>query len=315
MKHRIHDANDFGHVAVVLGGASAEREVSLDSGAAVLASLQQQRVKAFAIDGLSALIESIAAGKVTRVFNILHGADGEDGVLQGLLKAHDIPFTGCNVLGAALTMDKIRSKYVWQQLNLPTADFIALQAEDNLNLKQQALIKQWLPVVVKPNQQGSTVGISVVREINQLNQAVDAARLFDETLIIERYIDGDDYTVAYVGEAVFPSIRIRPEHGFYDYQAKYQSDTTEYTANTLADDEEQKLRSLALNAAQAVGANGWGRVDFMRDRQGQYWLLEVNTVPGMTSHSLVPKAVEAAGYRYDELVWAILETSMEGAAS
>lgn len=313
-QRRIVSADDFGRVAVVFGGESAEREVSLDSGSAVLVSLQQQGVRAIGIDGISALLEAVHSDRVQRVFNVLHGAGGEDGVLQGLLTACRVPFTGSSVLGTALAMDKLRSKRIWQQMQLPTPEFVALEDGRDLSMDEQGRVESWLPVVVKPNQQGSTVGISVVKAIGQLSEALQQAREYDSTVIIERYIDGEDYTVAFVGEAVFPSLRIRPETGFYDYHSKYKSDATAYDTGTLNDAAEQHIRQLAVQASEAVGVSGWGRVDFMRDREGRDWLLEVNTVPGMTSHSLVPKAAQVADCSYDELTWAILETAMPHAA-
>lgn len=307
---QVISAHDFGRVALVFGGDSSEREVSLDSGSAVLVSLQQQGVKAMGIDGIPALSKAISLGRIDRVFNILHGTDGEDGVLQGLLEASKIPYTGSGVLGSALAMDKARSKQIWQQMQLPTADYLVLENSRKLSAEQQEQVQQWLPVVVKPNQQGSTVGISVVQAIGQLSDAINDARQYDDCLLIERYIQGDDYTVAFVQQSVFPSVRIRPEQGFYDYYSKYQSDTTRYDTDTLDEDQETAMRDIAMRASVAVGVTGWGRVDFMRDQQGKIWLLEVNTVPGMTSHSLVPKAAAAADCSYDELTWAILETSM-----
>ncbi len=311
LNHLVSDAAEFGRVAVLYGGDSAEREVSLDSGAAVLSALQQQGIDATGVDGIPALLTAIGEGSVDRVFNVLHGAGGEDGVLQGLLEACHIPVTGSGVLGSALAMDKIRSKQIWRQLNMPTADFIAVKSGRELHTDQLQLVQQWLPVVVKPNEQGSTVGISIVRSLEELPQALAEAGDYDSSLIIEAYIEGDDYTVAFVQQSVFPSLRIRPQDGFYDYHSKYQSNTTRYDTNTLSDDQEAEIRRLTCDASLAVGVSGWGRADFMRDRDGNNWLLEVNTVPGMTSHSLVPKAAQADGCNYDQLVWAILETSIQ----
>ncbi len=309
---QLTSASDFGRVAVVFGGDSSEREVSLDSGRAVLESLQRQGIKAVGIDGIPELNKAIGAGRFDRVFNVLHGTKGEDGVIQGLLEACNIPYTGSGVLGSALAMDKARSKQIWRQMQLPTADYLVLDNGNDLSADEQQQIQQWLPVVVKPNQEGSTVGISIVHTIEQLPDAIASAHQYDSCLLIERYIEGEDYTVAFVQQSVFPSIRIRPEQGFYDYRAKYQSDTTRYDSGTLDADQEIIMRDIALHASLAVGVAGWGRVDFMRDQQGNIWLLEVNTVPGMTNHSLVPKAAAAADCSYDELTWAILETSLSG---
>jgi len=310
LQRHINAASEFGQVAVLLGGQSSEREVSLDSGRAVLQSLQQQNVAAIGVDGIADLLQHVHAKRIDRVFNILHGGAGEDGILQGLLAAYQVPVTGSAVLGAALSMDKARSKQIWQDMNLPTADFIMLKNRRAPTTDELQLVQQWMPVIVKPNQQGSTVGIVVVNTMSQLSNALAEAAEYDDTLIIERYIDGDDYTIAFVQQSLFPSVRIRPEQGFYDYHAKYQSDNTQYDVNTLSDAEENELQKLAQQASDAVAVTGWGRVDFMRDQQGRNWLLEVNTVPGMTSHSLVPKAAQAAGYSYDQLIWSILETAM-----
>lgn len=307
---RISDPREFGRVAVLLGGSSSEREVSLDSGAGVLAALQRRGVEAFAIDGVPALVDAIRDGGVDRVFNILHGTrgGGEDGVLQGLLDALGVPYTGTGVLGAALSMDKIRSKQVWQALGLPTPDYRVLHPGDDVAAAAASL---GLPVIVKPAREGSSVGVSRVHSPDDLEQAVALAARYDGQLLMERMIEGDEFTVAILDGVALPSIRIVPAGTWYDYHAKYVADDTQYLCPGSDGEEEQRLRALALDAFNALDVTGWGRVDVMRDRQGGFWLLEVNTAPGMTSHSLVPKAAAAVGIGYDELCWRVLEGSLD----
>ncbi|MFB9067899.1 D-alanine--D-alanine ligase [Pseudofulvimonas gallinarii] len=307
---RISDPREFGRVAVLLGGSSSEREVSLDSGAGVLAALQRRGVEAFAIDGVPALVDAIRDGGVDRVFNILHGTrgGGEDGVLQGLLDALGVPYTGTGVLGAALSMDKIRSKQVWQALGLPTPDYRVLHPGDDVAAAAASL---GLPVIVKPAREGSSVGVSRVHAPDDLEQAVALAARYDGQLLMERMIEGDEFTVAILDGVALPSIRIVPAGTWYDYHAKYVADDTQYLCPGSDGEEEQRLRALALDAFNALDVTGWGRVDVMRDRQGGFWLLEVNTAPGMTSHSLVPKAAAAVGIGYDELCWRVLEGSLD----
>lgn len=309
--NRITDPRDFGRVAVLLGGTSSEREVSLDSGANVLASLQRSGIDAFAVDGIPALVEAVAAGRVDRVFNILHGTrgGGEDGVLQGLLAALGVPCTGAGVLGSALSMDKVRSKQVWQALGLPTPAYRAVRPGDDVLAAVRAL---GLPVIVKPSHEGSSVGVTRVHAEGDLAQAVALAARYDGELLVERLIEGDELTVAILDDAALPSIRIVPAGAFYDYHAKYVAEDTTYVCPGLEGDAEARLKALALAAFRALGVTGWGRVDVMRDRAGGDWLLEVNTAPGMTSHSLVPKAAAAAGIGFDALCWRVLETSMAG---
>lgn len=309
--NRITDPRDFGRVAVLLGGTSSEREVSLDSGANVLASLQRSGIDAFAVDGIPALVAAIAGGRVDRVFNILHGTrgGGEDGVLQGLLAALGVPCTGAGVLGSALSMDKVRSKQVWQALGLPTPAYRAVRFGDDVQAAARAL---GLPVIVKPSHEGSSVGVTRVHAEGDLEQAVALAARYDGELLVERLIEGDELTVAILDDAALPSIRIVPAGAFYDYHAKYVAEDTTYVCPGLEGDAEARLGALALAAFRALGVTGWGRVDVMRDRAGGDWLLEVNTAPGMTSHSLVPKAAAAAGIGFDALCWRVLETSMAG---
>ncbi len=308
----LHDAKAFGRVAVVMGGDSAEREVSLRSGAGVLSALRARGIDAHGIDGIPALLDALRAGHFARVFNILHGRGGEDGVLQGALEALRVPYTGSGVLGSALGMDKIRTKQVWQTLGLPTADYCVV---DRLHATDvDAIIgKIGLPLIVKPSHEGSTVGISRARSRTELIAGIEAAGQYDGEILIEQLIEGDEFTVGILGRRALPSIRIVPAKGFYDYQAKYLADDTQYICPGLDGAAEAEMQQLALAAFDAVGCSGWGRVDFMRDRAGRNILLEVNTAPGMTDHSLVPKAAAAIGIDYPELCWRILAMTLSEA--
>ncbi len=303
---------DYGRIAVLCGGDSAEREVALASGAAVHAALLRQQQNAVLIDGLDELCRALHAGSVDRVFNVMHGRGGEDGVVQGLLAACRVPCTGSGVLGSALSMDKQRSKQIWRQLGLPTPAAVLIDGNAAIagQLQQhQAQLEAMAPLVVKPNREGSTVGLSVVADFHDLREALTVAAGFDDQVLIEQHVAGEDYTVALLQQRTLPHIRIRPAHGLYDYTAKYHSDSTRYDSPRLQPAQQQALQQLALQACAALGVSGWGRVDFMRDHDGRFWLLEVNTVPGMTDHSLVPMAARAAGIDFDQLVMTILETS------
>jgi D-alanine-D-alanine ligase len=302
---------DFGRVAVLFGGESSEREVSLNSGKNVLDALCAQGVAATGIDGVPALIQAIQAGHVDRVFNIMHGAAGENGVVQGLLEAMKIPYTGSGVLGSALTLDKIRTKQIWIALDLPTPRYERLSVGADV---RAAANRIGFPLIVKPSLEGSSVGVSRVFSIDQLASAVQLAAEYGRELLMEQLIEGDEYTVAILNGVALPSIQIVAPGEYYDYHAKYVSDDTQYLCPGLRDDDEQAIRELALAAFNASGATGWGRVDVMKDKDGGNWLLEVNTTPGMTGHSLVPKAALAAGISFNELVWRLLETSMEARA-
>ncbi len=290
-----------------MGGPGSEREVSLDSGRNVVAALQSRAVDATAVDGVAALIEALQASRYDRVFNILHGGDGENGVVQGLLEAMHIPYTGTGVLGAALTLDKIRTKQVWQAAGLPTPPYHRLTPGADVSKAAQAL---GLPVVVKPSLEGSSVGITRVFDAADLPQAVALARRYPGELLVERLIEGEEYTVSILGEQALPSIRIVPAGAYYDYHAKYVADDTRYICPGLSGAAEAQMCDLALAAFDAAGCRGWARVDLMRDHAGNNYLLEINTTPGMTSHSLVPKAAQARGIDFAELVWRILETSL-----
>jgi D-alanine-D-alanine ligase len=318
---RITNPSDFGRVAVLMGGSSSEREVSLDSGRNVLEALRARGVDAHAVDGIPALVEWLVARRVDRVFNVLHGhhGGGEDGVVQGLLDAFGIPYTGSDVLGSALSMDKIRTKQVWLALGLPTPRYVQLERGATRDAVHAAARELGLPVIVKPACEGSSVGISRVFVEADLEAAVELAARYPGGLLMEQLIGGagpeaGEYTVGILDGQALPSIRIVPAGEYYDYHAKYVAEDTQYLCPGLVGDAEARIRALALQAFEAAGCRGWGRVDVMRDAQGRDWLLEVNTAPGMTSHSLVPKAARAIGIDFETLCWRILETSFGAAA-
>jgi D-alanine-D-alanine ligase len=299
----------FGRVGLVIGGDSAEREVSLNGGKAVSRALEQQGVEHRVFDGPLELFEAIRRKEIDRVFNLLHGPGGEDGSLQGALQLMNVPVTGANLASSALTMDKVRSKWVWERngINTPPFEFFGPQDLDY----HRALDKFGLPVFVKPTGLGSSIGISRVSEEGSLEAAVDLARQYGKTVIIESEIRGGEYFAAVLGRNTLPLIRVETPREFYDYEAKYQSDDTCYFCPCgLETEVEAGLRSLSLKAYEMLGVSGWGRVDFLLDESGKPWFLEVNTTPGMTDHSLVPQAAAEIGIGFDELVWRILETSL-----
>ena len=305
------DPQRFGRVAVLMGGTSSERAVSLDSGANVLEALRLRRVDAFAIDGIAALQSLLAAKGCDRVFNILHGnkGGGEDGVVQGLLEAFGVPYTGSDVLGSALSMDKIRSKQVWLSLGLPTPRYVRLAKGDDVHAAARSL---GLPVIVKPACEGSSVGVSRVFNDADLDAAVALAARYPGELLMEQLIEGGEFTVGILAERALPTIQIVPKGAWYDYDAKYVADDTQYLCPGLSGDAEAEMQAQALAAFRALGCSGWGRVDVMRDREGRNYLLEVNTAPGMTSHSLVPKAASVNGLGFEELCLAILAQTLGG---
>lgn len=321
----VTDPKAFGHVAVLMGGTSSEREVSLDSGRNVLAALRTRGVDAQPVDGITALVSALTQKRFDRVFNILHGhhGGGEDGVLQGLLEAFGIPYTGSGVLGSALSMDKIRTKQVWLNLGLPTPRYVRLarggDGQDGPSAAvgstarttdvHAATRELGLPVIIKPACEGSSVGISRVFSDADLDDAVQLAARYSGELLMEQLIEGEELTVAVLGDTALPSIRIVPAGEYYDYHAKYVAEDTQYLCPGLQGEAETQIRKLALDAFHAVGCAGWARVDVMRDRGGNFYLLEVNTAPGMTSHSLVPKAAREVGIDFETLCWRILETS------
>ena len=316
---RVTDPAVFGRVAVLMGGTSAEREVSLDSGRGVLEALRSRGVEAFAVDGIPALIEAIQAQRVDRVFNILHGnkGGGEDGVLQGVLEALGVPYTGSDVLGSALAMDKIRTKQVWMAEGLPTPRYKRIAKGEDVHAAAREI---GLPVIIKPSSEGSSVGVSRVLADADIDEAVALAARYPGEMLMEQMVIGDELTVAVLingdGYTALPSIRIVPKGPWYDYHAKYIADDTQYLCPGLEGEVEGEIRRIAMRAFVAAGCKGWGRVDVMRDRDsGQLYLIEVNTAPGMTSHSLVPKAARKVGIEYDELCWRVLEATVQGGAT
>lgn len=297
---------DAGRVAVLLGGQSSERAVSLDSGKNVFESLKRQGYDVVILDGIDELMSAASHQRIDRVFNIMHGADGENGVVPAVCHAFGIACTGSSVLGSALTLDKVRTKQVWLAEELPTPRYTRItHAAEVAN----AAATIGYPLIIKPSLEGSSVGISRVFAVDQLADAVALAKRYAGELLMEALIEGDELTVGIVGEQVLPSIHIVPAKDYYDYHAKYQADDTQYHCPGSHGEAERAIGALAKKAFDLSGASGWGRVDLMRDKRGQCWLLEVNTTPGMTSHSLVPKAAAQLGISFDELVARILGTS------
>ncbi|PDO85111.1 D-alanine--D-alanine ligase [Kosakonia pseudosacchari] len=299
-------------VAVLLGGTSAERDVSLNSGAAVLAGLREGGVDAHGVDPRDADVTRLKEMGFSKAFIALHGRGGEDGTLQGLLELTDIPYTGSGVMASAISMDKWRSKLLWQGAGLPVAPWVALtRSEFESGLKTidiQRIEELGLPVIVKPSHEGSSVGMSKVDKKEELHAALALAFQHDDEVLIEKWLSGPEFTVALLGNEILPSIRIQPAGIFYDYEAKYLSDETMYFCPSgLEADDEAALQDLAREAWQILGCRGWGRVDVMLDSDGQFYLLEANTSPGMTSHSLVPMAARQAGLSFSQLVVRILE--------
>jgi len=300
-------AADFGKVAVLLGGQSAEREVSLRSGQAVLSALLRQGVDAHAVDVGPDVMTQLAAASFDRAFIALHGRGGEDGVIQGALETVGLPYTGSGVSGSALGMDKYRCKLLWQGLGLPTADFVMLQSESDL----EAAAALGFPLMIKPSHEGSSVGMARVENAEELRTAWQEAAKYDTDVMAEKWITGAEFTAAILGDEALPLVRLETPRAFYDYAAKYEANDTTYLCPCGLDEErEQQVQALALKAFRSVGAVGWGRVDLMQDDSGRFLLLEVNTAPGMTDHSLVPMAARAQGIEFDALVWRILEGSL-----
>jgi D-alanine-D-alanine ligase len=305
--HHVREPTKFGRVAVLLGGSSSEREVSLLSGHAVLAALQRRGVRAEAFDPALRALGELQELQIERVWIALHGPGGEDGTLQGALEFLGIPYTGSGVMGSAIGMDKLRTKWLAQAVGVPSAQFVVLRSSADCEL---AIERLGLPLFVKPGSQGSSVGISRVERAEDLPAALQTAQRFDALVFAERFLPGAEYTVAVLQEQALPSIRIETPRSFYDYEAKYLRNDTRYLCPSgLGPQAESHLGALALAAYEACGAEGWGRADFMLDSTGRPQLLEINTVPGMTDHSLVPMAARAAGIDFEELVWRVLETS------
>ncbi|HPE59707.1 MAG TPA: D-alanine--D-alanine ligase [Thiolinea sp.] len=298
----------FGRVAVLYGGRNAEREVSLNSGAAVLRGLKEAGVDAHGVDVGPDILTVLQQGNFDRVFNILHGRGGEDGVMQGALELLGLPYTGCGVMASALCMDKLATKRLWRGAGLPTPEYRVLTAETDFNA---VVAELGLPLAVKPVREGSTVGISKVKEAGKLKAAYELAAVHDPVVIAEQWIIGKEYTAGILDGRALPLIRIEPEGEIYDYEAKYISDNTAYICPCgLEPGQEQAMQQLALKAFQVVNGHGWGRVDLMHGEDGRSWLIEVNTNPGMTDHSLVPKAAAAVGLSFSQLVVSILETTL-----
>lgn len=305
---RVTDPADFGRVAVLLGGDSAEREISLKSGTAVHAALCRQGVDAICFDTREQSLVELTTQGINRVWIALHGPGGEDGSVQGALDYLGVPYTGSGVLGSALCMDKLRTKQLASAVGIPTAASVLLRGPQDL---AQALEKLGLPLIVKPSTQGSSVGMTKVEREEELLAAWQAAVAHDPQVFAEAWITGAEYTVAILQDEALPAIRIETPRSFYDYDAKYFRDDTRYHCPCgLSTEAERHLAALARGAFAAVGAEGWGRVDFMMDATGRPLLLEINTVPGMTDHSLVPMAAHAAGMDFGTLVWRVLETSL-----
>ncbi len=306
-RRMVSQAGEFGRVAVLYGGKSAEREVSLNTGKAVLGALLERGVEATGWDPAERSLSDLAAAGFDRVWIALHGPGGEDGAIQGALQWLGLPYTGSGVMASALAMDKVRSKRVFDAAGIPTPDYAIVRSRSHAVLAAEEF---GYPLILKPSCQGSSVGMTKVFDPDELNAAVDLALGYDGLAIVERCVIGDEYTVAVLQGEALPSIRIETPRVFYDYQAKYESDRTLYHCpGTSSATIEQQYATLALAAFAELGCSGWGRVDFMAGGDGQPLVLEVNTVPGMTSHSLVPMAAKASGIDFQDLCWRILETS------
>jgi D-alanine-D-alanine ligase len=303
----IKKPEEFGRVAVLMGGSAAERKVSLISGAAVFGALKSKGVDAIAIDVTGSPIDALAGQRIDRVFNIIHGRGGEDGVLQAVLEVMGIPYTGSGVMASALSMDKLRTKLCWLGYGLATPKWCLLKSADDLDACIERL---GFPVIVKPAQEGSSIGMSKANNRGELVKALQVAAEFDCDVYAESWVVGKEYTVGLLNGEALPVIRLETPNAFYDYEAKYSATTTKYHCPCgLSDDQEQQLQQLAVKAGEVIGVKGWARVDVFIDESGQSQLIEINTVPGMTDHSLVPMAAKQAGVEFDELVWRILETS------
>ncbi len=300
----------FGKVAVLMGGFSSEREVSLNSGGAVLAALQSKGVDAHAFDPKATPLAELKTQGFQTAFNILHGTYGEDGVVQGALEALGIPYTGCSVLASAIGMDKYRCKLLWKALDLPVPEFAVLHDDSDFDAVEREL---GLPLFVKPAIEGSSVGVVKVKEAGRLKEVYQSVKHLHGEILAERFIGGGEYTCAVLGGQALPSIRIIPATEFYDYEAKYNRDDTVYQCpSDLSEADEAQMRVLAIRGAAAIGAEGCTRVDFLKDDDGKLYLLEINTLPGMTDHSLVPKAAAQTGLSFADLCVEILKTAHVG---
>ncbi len=295
--------SSFGKVAVLFGGTSAEREVSLNSGSRVLAALQGQGIDAHAFDPATQTLDDLKG--YDRAFIALHGRHGEDGTIQGALEFMHIPYTGSGVLASALAMDKFRTKLMWQAAGLPVPEYALLTADSDFAEIEEQL---GLPLFVKPAREGSSIGVTKVKERGALKAAYAEAARHDSLVIAEKGVMGGEYTVGIVGDEVLPIIKIVPATEWYDYEAKYNRDDTQYLCPCgLPEAKEMEIRKGALEAFRILGGRGWGRVDFLMDEAGNHYYLEVNTAPGMTDHSLVPMGARVAGMEYPALVRRVLE--------
>lgn len=303
------DIREYGKVAVLMGGTSSERDISLKSGRAVLAALERCRVHATAVDPRDGLFEQLRDAGFDRAFIALHGRGGEDGAVQGALEWLGLPYTGSGVLGSALAMDKLRTKQIWLQSGLPTPPYAVVRSVEEL----QAFGREvGFPLAVKPVHEGSSIGMSRLDSVADAAAAYEAATGFDRVVLAERWITGGEYTASILGGQSLPLIRLETPRTFYDFEAKYMADSTRYHCPCgLPADVEDAIASLCIRAFEVVGASGWGRVDLMLDAGEQPQLLEVNTVPGMTDHSLVPMAARQAGIEFDQLVLRILDSSFD----
>ncbi len=301
---------DYGKVGVLMGGKSAEREISLKSGSAVLAALIRRGVNAHAFDPSQHGLNELAALKFDRVFIALHGRFGEDGTIQGALEWLGIPYSGSGVMASAIAMDKWRTKLIWQAAGIPTPRFLLLAPDFSFDAVTEYL---GLPVVVKPGREGSSIGVSKVSTIQELKQAYELASRYDDIILAEQFISGSELTAAVLGDSALPLIRLETPREFYDYDAKYFANNTRYLCPSgLSATTEKSVQELALRAFRLLGCKDWGRCDVMLDKDSNPYFLEVNTVPGMTDHSLVPMAAKAQGLDFDDLVLRIMELAYVG---
>ncbi len=303
----------FGKVAVLMGGQSAERAISLQSGEAVLAALVSQGIDAHKVDVDKTVAERLTQGQFDYAFVVLHGRGGEGGEIQGLLDILEIPYTGSSVMGAVLSLNKALSKDLWRQAGLPTASFMHVTSATD---PEHVIDELGLPLFTKPVNEGSSIGMSKVSRSEDLGPAIELALQYDKEVIAECWVDGEEYTVAVLGEEALPVIQLKTPNDFYDYDAKYEANTTEYLCpSDLSKQDEKLCQNIAIEAFKALRMEGWGRIDLMRDKTGQFYLLEANSVPGMTDHSLVPMAAQQAGLSFEQLVRSILEKSQYKEAS
>lgn len=302
------DPKEYGQVAVLMGGQHSEREVSLMSGNAVLGALKNAGVNAYGIDVDDSLCQKLLANRPDRIFVAMHGTFGEDGTLQGLLDGLTIPYTASGVLASALAMDKVKSKLLWKGLELPTLDYLLV----NENTTFENVAEKFpLPLAIKPVAEGSSLGVTKVENEKQFNMALKNARKYQSEVMIEPWLEGTEVTVGIVGDTALPVIRIATPIGFYDYEAKYFSEETEFNIPSgLSEAKEEELKQLSLQAYKSLGCRHWGRVDAIMDENEKFWLLEVNTIPGLTSHSLVPQAAAAMDIDFQSLILTILKQTL-----